>query len=275
MNQFDLVSDLHVDINGYDGLFFNWTPESDTLVIAGDCANDAELSCEVITEAKRYYDYVIFTDGNHEHYRPRKRSVNDNRKILNSVTGDGITYLDSDMIIIGGTLLVGANGWYDFNSYDKCPPQHQKGFWKSDMNDSRVIRFNDMPEEMAYQQYRYINDIVVKAQDDPTIDTIVVVTHTIPMKELAVPDHHQWAYLNGSYVNSYMRDIMDNDHGKLKVWVYGHTHNHNDKVIDGVRFVNNARGYIQAKENSFSGSLYININEDLSYGDIFVDKSDQ
>jgi len=272
MEAFDFVSDLHVDINGYDGSFFDWKPESDILVIAGDCANDAELTCEVVKEAKRYYDYVIFTDGNHDHYRPRKRSVNDNKKILNSITGDGITYLDSGMIIIGGTLFVGANGWYDFNSYNKVTPQHQKGLWRSYMNDSRVIRFNEIPEKMAYDQYRYINDIIVKTQYDPTIDNIVVVTHTIPMNELAVPDYHQWAYLNGSYVNSHMRDVMDNAHDKLKVWVYGHTHFHNDKVIDGVRFINNARGYVQYKENNFSGIKNVNINDNLKYDDIFIDK---
>jgi Icc-related predicted phosphoesterase len=70
---------------------------------------------------------------------------------------------------------------------------------------------------------------------------VVVVTHHAPHRELLQKNPNpRWTSLNGSYANTMMESIRDK---RIKAWCFGHTHDRQDRVIDGVRYINNARGY--------------------------------
>jgi len=290
----DFVSDLHVEMNRnwvshpeYDGVgyFYPWHIErkSNVLIIAGDTSNSPQISMSLIDEASQYYEYVIWTDGNHEHYNDRKlkSTVDDDNSLFctqsernrpASLIENNITYLNNGKndIQIGDTLFIGGNGWYDWTSNQFYSRDMQMQFWKSDMNDSKVIRFNTngFPDKMARRHAERLRKRVEKAQHDDTVKDIVLITHTIPERTLGYSDHHQFGYLNGSYVNMFSRDIVTADVcGKIKIWIYGHTHVNEDRVIDNIRYVNNARGYFAhntvQRENNFSGLKCIDVSETM------------
>ena len=78
--KFDLISDFHVEMNvGYnttrfwkkgEPLHYAWHKDkkNDILVVAGDSSNSHDFTRDVIVEAAKHYEHVLFVDGNHEHY---------------------------------------------------------------------------------------------------------------------------------------------------------------------------------------------------------------
>lgn len=265
--KFDIVSDLHVEFNKrwdelpeYDGVssIYPWHLEkqSDILIIAGDCSNDPFRTLGVIEEAQRFYDRVVFTDGNHEHYTGRKHKKKKNRGNvtdhcnlfrLYDMDNPKVTYLDgTNWVDTGDGIIIGANGWYDWTAHAWTTREQQHQAWKDDSNDSRMIEFapNGYPDKLARHHAELLRQRVLEAQGETGLNEIVIVTHTIPNRVGLISDGTRWGHLNGSYMNSIMESVwMADETDLIKAWCFGHTHNHCDSVVNGIRFVNNARGY--------------------------------
>ena len=266
--KFDLISDFHVEFNvmwqdtNYwqdgDPLNFAWhkARKNPVLVMAGDTSNMMERSLAIIEEAADYYDLVIWTDGNHEHYMGYKdhtlwslthnmerARVHALRDVENVVYLDGETWYNLD-----GTLFVGANGWYDFTMTDGYHPKQVQREWREKSNDPHCIRFGkkNRPEKLAERQAEQIAKRVAEAQEDDSVKEIVVVTHTIPHKDALIKDKgNKWYPLNGAYGNRHMIKVRNADRParKIRTWVFGHTHYLFDFFDDGIRYVSNPRGY--------------------------------
>lgn len=282
--KFDFISDLHVEFNqawadnpAYDGTsaIYPWHLEkqSDVLIIAGDCGNDPFTTLAVVDEAKQFYEHVIFTDGNHEHYNGRTsadNTVGDNNRLF-------IRYMREEpkVVFLNGntqfkyrdTLVIGANGWYNWTAHSWTSREQQKAYWQRDMGDAHCINFDEgeEPDTMASNHADMLREAVAHAQDDDEINDIVVITHTIPHRSGMVPDNHQWGYLNGSFHNPLMEQVwMVDEAKKIKFWGFGHTHFHYDFVDWDIRFVNNSRGYSQERRNDrFGGIMQIDTAEEL------------
>jgi len=278
--KFDLISDFHVEMNTrYDESRF-WTegePElyawnkdskSDVLVIAGDSANHHEDALAVVFEAAKHYKHVVWTDGNHEHYSNYMNGWNvmHDMEYFNTMCNhrnkiaDNITYLNGEQTWQkDGTLFIGANGWYDFSFAYGIPQKQQMQNWRQRSNDSACIRFGkkNRPEKLAERQSRQLTELVQEAQDDDTVQEIVVVTHTLPIGTAFGQFNnpaHPFFPLNGAYGNAFMRYVWAADKkGKIKTWCFGHTHDRRDFFEEGIHFVCNPRGY--RGENKMSGGF--------------------
>jgi len=267
---FDLISDFHVEMNvGWnttrlyekgDPIHYAWhkQAESPILVMAGDTANHLDFTRDVLVEAAKFYEHVVFVDGNHEHYSNYRnkmtvmqdtewlqRQFNFNDKIV-----DNVTYLVGDTTYkVGSTLFIGNNGWYNFMHTAGAHPKAQQRAWRQQSNDPVCIRFGkkNRPEKLARRHTDELRALVVAAQDDDTVDEIVVVTHTLPTEvafmQFNNPSHPFFA-LNGAYCNNWMSQVWEADEAKkIKTWCFGHTHEQRDFFEDHVRFVCNPRGY--------------------------------
>lgn len=268
--KYDYASDLHVDINGDKSYPWQDEKRNDILILNGDTSNSIELTMSVVNDAARHYKHVFFNDGNHEHYNP-KSSTDLNMKYFEDNSTENVAYFNGTSKQIDSTLFVGACGWYDFTMTDHLSREQQHQLWKEELNDSRMIRFHMYPDKLALLQATQIRDIVTDAQDDDTVKEIVIFTHTCPIREgLYDGPNYLWVRLNGSYGNNHMRMVREADQNKkIKVWHYGHTHIHNDFVQDGIRYVNNARGYVNHERNGFNGIMSIDTDETFSYEDLF------
>lgn len=249
--KFDLVSDIHV--THWDGGIssIDWNneknPESEVLVIAGDVANDYHTACEAVLHASHAYEHVVWVDGNHDHYGGSE-TVDENLYYIKKFCdkSDKIHFLNGhNTFEINNTIFIGNNGWYDFNvwAHQGLTFERAKRAWMNGSNDAVQINFGEMEPNtranyysmLLCEQVRYIS------KTKPTAD-IVVVTHTIPHAALMSSRYDR--ALDGAYCNTLMKGVLKCDEqNQIKVWCYGHTHDRSDKVVDDVRFVNNARGY--------------------------------
>ncbi len=277
---FYLISDFHIDLNylidpknvegsilhSYESKrarvvkqIYDWSsiPKKSIIAFVGDSANSAEVAAMVWKEAAEQDMVVLAIPGNHEYYYPRFRTVGEtDAKMREEIALIPAIHLlepfGNQTFAAQGTLFLGCTGWYN---WDACP-EYDRGtereFWKAFSNDSRAIQYDyGYPDAMARRHADWLIEQVTAAQDNDEVERIVVLTHTAPKAQLLVPAGHEWYRLNGSYSNSFMEEVPFVDvKKKIKVWGYGHTHFRDDIVIDGVRYVNNARGYAGEQHNA-------------------------
>lgn len=308
---FDLISDFHSDLNNllepatyfpdYQRLktpyvLYDWKrfQKSDTLVLAGDTANLVERAYYVYREAATVYDKVLFVHGNHECYLPKQRDVNTVVDLLDQCETDRIVHLRPNRsYLIGRTAFIGACGWYDFRASDLITRAQFHRTWRGPRfdpdqptlkklrsSDASEIRFNRYPDKLARDHAEYVRDEIGKYDQDDSVDDIVVITHVPPRPEFL------WKYPtitleDGSYVSRIMGEIglEKNTNGKVKVWCFGHTHKDHDRVLDGIRYVCNPRGYhfndgFRKKDEDTNahrdGPKLINTQEKFDYSALFA-----
>jgi hypothetical protein len=251
--KFDVVSDLHVDI--WRGETLDWASlsnkDSEVLVIAGDTANNVQITFDVINAAAQVYNHVIVVDGNHEHYNGTG-TVEENMDQLRELCTPlaNVSYLDGEATFkLGNVLFVGATGWYDWKAYEDqyISRETAKQAWYQFSNDSRVPSYGKLgdPEKIAMTQAVQLAEHVRAAQQDDAVENIVMVTHMSPRADLMEwKTNLVWNQLTPSYVNTALKQVLDSDTGrKIKAWVYGHTLFRKLSVIDDITYINNARGY--------------------------------
>lgn len=271
---FYLVSDFHVDMNLLANPHFvegsilhepkavrvvkqiyNWLSVQPDRILAfvGDTSNSADASGWVWREAAERVRRVLAIAGNHDYYFPRYKNLTecDNRMdwvarvgpIKNadniSVLRPGREYLED------GVLYLGCTGWYNWDAVPELDMREEREVWLNNSNDARYPVFDSAwPDVLARRHADWLIEAVTKAQDREEVEKIVILTHTIPRADLCAPPTYKWYHLNGSYANTFMGEVLPTDiKKKVKVWAYGHTHFGGDQVIDGIRYVNNARGY--------------------------------
>lgn len=299
--KFDLISDFHVEMNvAYKGTYlwkegepilYAWNKDrkSDVLVIAGDSANHHEDAAAVIIEAAQYYEHVVFVDGNHEHYSNSRNgmSVMKDMEYFNTMFNarnrvvNNVTYLNGVKTWqTGSTRFIGACGWYDFSFAKGMHPKAQERAWRQDSNDPVCIRFGkkNRPQKLAERQAGQLKDLVLAAQDDSTVEEIVVITHTLPCETAFgtfMNPTHVFFPLNGAYGNAFMRYVWEADKaGKIKTWCFGHTHEKRDFFENGIHFMCNPRGYRGEKKwhgRGFNGIVQVDTEEPViqsAFGEI-------
>lgn len=251
--KFDLMSDLHVDLSPSFRLDYGSMATSPIAIVAGDTSNDPDTTIFELERIATHYEQVLFIDGNHEHYDNRDETRRRPDRMpewvyayLHSNFKDhpNITYLGSGVkpVIIGTTAFVGANGWYDFN-WLSTPQDYCIQNWYSKMNDSYWANIDHgwVLNECA----RLTNNIVQtvdQLNQDPAIEDIILVTHTIPIESGVYyhPSDPTWNSLNGCYLNSQIKAAHT---GKVRVHCFGHTHRRQLFNVNGIDFACNPRGY--------------------------------
>lgn len=282
--KFDYCSDLHVDawahvtqlhdrVNGpriwtgvpyqSHSLIIDWewykTPDSTVLIIAGDLSNDLTHTIRTVKDAAAVYDQVVFVEGNHDHYQDAlDGDIETNHKVIKDSLRlcPNVTHLDGEESVqVGATLFIGALGWYDWQGYSErgITAEVARDRWANGNNDSRAVdfgRFKD-PSVRAMHDAEALRSQVIWAQDEESIENIVVVTHTSPRVDLMQwsETNESWNTMTPSFMNVGMdRVILADEKKKIRHWVYGHTHHRQVVDIDGVLYSNNARGYPRENE---------------------------
>lgn len=282
---YDVTSDVHVEqwnppwpIAKKKGVKLDWVdwevyrhPGSRLLIMAGDTSNDAHTTIRVAKDAAEFYEWVLVVDGNHEHYMNKhyKRETDGTCKYMRDACAEHgrLIFLDGhNNLLVDGTLFIGANGWYSF-----IMPQYDRETchwrWKRESNDGRYIRFHRYPDKLALYHAQLLEVQVAMAQENPAVERIVVVTHTVPFVDLLNRrlEDHAWEQLSGAYWNAFMQRVLNADkNGKLLTWHFGHTHWPIDKMHQGVRFVGKPRGYPGDRMNAdrrWSGPLQMDTDD--------------
>lgn len=257
----DFVSDLHIgmwdpqynikhscgersnhplDINNFKN------SDSKILIVAGDTSDSLELSIKKLDEIGKYYDKILFLDGNREHidktptmyeeYDIEKLATKANKKHSNK--NNKLHFLSCSPFQIGDTIIIGKNGWWNYNNWDdKTIKKETKNYFKDWSNikeeDSRKYCYNCMLQ--AKKDYNDLKKWVKQYQNDETVKKIVIVTHTVPLEIFA--NNFDMATEGNTEIVNLLKFSS-----KISHWVFGNSNKEYDYKYNGVRFISNPRG---------------------------------
>ena len=246
----DLVSDLHIDqwdltlSNMYPcgetkHFPFQWkeVDHSNILVVAGDISDNIDLSLQYLNEISKYYQKILFVDGNHEHVQSYPDLITE-KKILEKVRNLGnskLVYLPQQPYIEDGIAFIGACGWWDYfqKEIEKKDLEYFSS-WRPDFTVENTKYFIHKVKTTGENQINRMLQLLHKFDVDPDIKQVVIVTHTVPPKNFSE---------GPTVVNSLYQKLFSVTR-KLKYWFFGHTHQELelDDKKDGIKFITNPRG---------------------------------
>lgn len=231
------ISDLHLDhqeepweileeIN-WQATFFR----VDYLIIAGDLAgkNDVIKYLTYLGGMLKHVQ-IFYTPGNHEFYDFHIDTIHalSKTKLPKNVHFLHRSFYNDDA---RGITVMGAVGWIDgswANPYDKR-------YYKERYNDFNYITgYNKLGMEYGKADCRSIERMLSIA-----LPKRIVVTHFVPLME-CIQLKYMGDQLNHCFANNWDALVKEND---INLWVYGHSHNRDSRLIDWTVFGTNCLGY--------------------------------
>ena len=239
---FDLISDLHVDT--WDEQF-SWEGKATSpyAVVAGDISRERADVRPILEEISKHYLMTMFVDGNDEH-RWGLDNLGESYETLREDIGTikDFIFLQDDCLVIDNVAFVGTNGWTCFDFAEDNSYLDNKR-WMEDTYKISMYAGQQM-EAMAMSDAGFLCRTVKKLQTHPDIKKIVMISHFVPDVRLLKHDIHlAGTHHLGCTGNSFLTKCIEEDHEKkIDTWCFGHYHSDIEMNLDGVRYLNNARG---------------------------------
>jgi predicted phosphohydrolase len=230
------ISDLHTDFKE-NRLVVERLPDdtftADTLIVAGDVADRLEVIEYTLALLRSKFRQVCYVPGNHELWvrDGAYDSLEKLRRVLEACRRVGV---ETSPVEIDGLWVVPLLSWYEpaFDGDDDRGAEELEGWadfyfckWPAGVRD--VCRhFLDM------------NEANIPRPEGPVISF----SHFLPRRDL-LPPREFLRFKSLPRVSGCAP--LDGQIRRLKsvVHVFGHSHINTDRVIDGVRYVNNALRY--------------------------------
>ena len=225
-----LISDLHLEklgdkhINGLDYI----TPSCDILILNGDISSLYLLYplTTFLKSIENHFKWIIYVPGNNEFYTQRNKkplSFEILYERLNSLKTQikNLIILDNSYIILNDIIFCGSTLWsyihYELPNFFKIHNFSMKEYNYRNLISKRFIK----------EVINLSNKIKKK---------LVMITHYPPSKRCLTEDKKRF-YYNRLYYNN-----LDYLFNNKMVWLFGHTHENKDMIIDNTRIVSNQRG---------------------------------
>jgi predicted phosphodiesterase len=226
------ISDLHTDFRenraalervGLSG------HRDDVLVVAGDIADSEAVLRDTLSWLAGRFAEVFFVPGNHELWvrGEERNSMEKFEAVLRLCDQAGVR---TQPARVGGTWIVPLFSWYD-------PDFDVRGEGVEEELEAWSDRyFCRWPAGIGRidQAFLRMNEPWVRPYDAPAI----TFSHFVPRPEL-VPSVHSLYFKGLALVAGSMGIEEQIRRIQPRVHVFGHTHIPADKVIDGVRYVQN------------------------------------
>lgn len=243
---FDLISDLHLET--WDKpLNLSGQATSPVCVVAGDISRDTVQVKKFLKHLSDCYAAVFYIDGNDEH-RYRLNDLGSSYRDLDQAIRriPRLTYLQDNVVVIDGVAILGTNGWWGFD-LDESLDQDGTKQWMKDTYERQIPEITvdtQSIQDASRTDAAYLIKSVRRLQTHQDVKKIVIVTHTVPEAQLIQHDIDLAdKYHFNCMGNRLMHMVHTNDtERKIHTWCFGHYHGSVDRMLNGIRYVNNCRG---------------------------------
>jgi len=213
--------------------------EPDIVAIAGDIGEGADNVAVVFDEFVQLGVPVAACAGNHDLWNHDKQRPSRLmwEQILPAVAeSSGVTWLDRKNLVFRGIAVVGSTAWYDYSAQDPAFKASIEETWRRKREFDADAWMIDWPWddlefcEMIEPEFRAR---LKAAQDDPSVNSIVVVTHSPIFEEQITrkPGNFKWGFSNAYYGNLTFGKIAS-EFSKVTHAVAGHTHAGKEGVVE-------------------------------------------
>lgn len=252
------TSDIHADVSSEN----EKVPEIQIPILRRE-SPEVFIICGDISASQRYfaqtlqkYDALecpkLLVAGNHDLWveDEKENSIERYRYILPELARDGgFVYLGFEPYILGTIGFVGVCGWYDYSfrneSLDNKIPRRAyqaKKFGSRKWMDAVHCNWSSMEDaDIVSMMNESLKRQLVSVGDK--VENILVVLHHVPFRELLLyKDVPSWDFLNAFTGNTQTAEIIKSS-PKVKGVLYGHTHERNGRVVDGIPAITHSVGY--------------------------------
>ena len=247
----DIVSDLHIDQwslkyniqypcgEVVEHPFIFRETNAEYLIVAGDISDTLVDSIKYLDVISKFYRKVFFVDGNHEHayYHPLIYPINYIKNYIDNNNNDKIVFLPKTPYRIDDTIIIGVNGWWDYDNEDPVLINKNLNYfdgWIPHLTSQDNMAFINNSIETAKNEADYLEECLEKYTKDYSIRNVVIVTHTIPLKRFCNEERIETEF------NSGFERLLKYD--KISHWIFGHTHEEWNEKYKGINFICNPMG---------------------------------
>jgi len=239
---FDLISDLHLETWPE----FDWEGQatSQFCIIAGDVCKNYQLLSQSLGHLSDCYQGVFYIDGNDEH-KQNLNQIGVNYKEIQGILDEftNVIYLQDNAVVVDGVAILATNGWWTWDFDNNNDPAESKQAFRDKFNCESWVP--EVIENIAFNDVNYLSSSVKRLQTHSDVKKIIVVTHTVPSRDLIshdielVKNHNIYNTMGNSFIQQILHEDSEN---KISHWCFGHYHGSVDQVINGIRYVNNCKG---------------------------------
>ncbi len=240
------MSDLHFEF-GWMKVFKEKKLDT-VLVLAGDVDSRAVNLEAFIDHACNNFAAVVMVAGNHEFYGNDYEETMDLLFNLD-MEFENFHFLENDTVKIEDVTFLGGTLWSepDWGVFNKINDAHVISYWGRRLLDTDIAEF-------CRGTKRFLKEALDKIEGKK-----VVVTHFGPDKVLMDP---RWSKYDNINTYFWAKGLQDEFH-KADMWLFGHTHDPQDMMVDGCRCVCNPHGYVwpngEREHNNFNMELILEI----------------
>ena len=243
-----ILSDIHVDIDHQqpDGVIEGLVKviqdrSVDLMIIAGDVANDYELTLRVLNTVEEVSAVpCLFVPGNHDIWNEKHPDLNawDTYEALKQFPGNlcnGPRELGNNWVAIGDL------GWYD---YSFGSTQYTTAEFDRMKIDGRLWQDKIKADwgRSTLEMHRYFYDKLEQQLKAHRDKNIILVTHVLPLVDFTVqPPDKQWNYLN-AFLGSKQYGQLALDYS-VAYSICGHVHYRKEQTHGKTVFICNCLNY--------------------------------
>jgi Icc-related predicted phosphoesterase len=272
-----LLSDLHLESN--PDFMPTPAPGADVLVLAGDIgsyqagsalanAGDSDFGLARFSPLHGWPTPVLFVPGNHEYDGLDFDAAH--TRLRQTCERLGITWLEREVLQLGGVRFVGTTLWTDFDALGPLAgqpipdPQTDKipaHFSHPNSQFTRQLKARDKAFRAANF---YLRKTLTTRQGEPWLSVAlnvpfagptVVVTHFAPSLASADP---RYGLVPGT---AGFCNALDHLLPQAQLWLHGHLHCPSDYTQHGCRVVANPLGYARKNEQlAFEAQRLVSVN---------------
>lgn len=231
------ISDLHVDypenfawVMGLSDQEF----QGDILIIAGDISDDLKLLRDVLATLAKIFLEVLFVPGNHELWIKQNdfESSLDKFRAVKELCEEVGVHLTP--LHLGKLSIVPLFSWYDFSFGE--PDRYLRRAWR-DFRACQWPAHLNTPESIS-DYFLDLNEPHLDLQNE----MLISFSHFLPRIDVmpqSIPEKRRKVYpvLGSRKLGRQIERLRPDLH------IYGHSHVNQDKIIDGISYINNAFAY--------------------------------
>lgn len=241
-----IISDVHLEMYRKKGVPFPELVDRDYDVLV--CAGDLDNSTDGIKWLSKQHHEIIYVLGNHERYGAEIRSRDEEFRNCCSELKN-VHLLEGNSVIIEGINFVGDTLWTDFNLISEKKSAMME-YARSNIADYRVISITDSDGERKLHPEDTIamfNEAAESIKNNLS-DKLpnIVVTHHLPHRS-SIDQKFLTSPLNPAFASDL---LCDSEHGRVSVWIHGHTHCRVNYNIGSTQVLCNPHGYLGYEHQS-------------------------
>jgi predicted phosphodiesterase len=249
-----VLSDLHLETAPFEPPVV----DADVSVLAGDISTgtfgiDWAKQLSWASDGRP----ILYVAGNHEFYGHAFPALIDDLRA--AAAGSAVQVLENDEVVIDGVRFLGCSLWSDFGFDGPAQRAASMALCARLVNDYRQIAGGDGESKLTpaetFERHEQSRRWLTERLAEPFEGSTVVITHHAPLIRRR-PERQLLRLVAGAFATD-LSGLMGGD--RVRLWIYGHTHQPADLQVDGTRLLSNTRGYVRESIAAFDPGATVDV----------------